>query len=105
MPTLGKKLASFDVVDFLKRKLSSLSGYPYFFIDLIRLCVANNGEFYKQINGIDKESSLSPVLKNLYVLFDSELLPSVLPSDTPWFRCRCYLLYVANEPFRFRFFF
>jgi len=103
-----KKLVSFDVdslftnvplddvLDFLERKLSSFhQRIPIpvnYFIDLIRLCVTNNvftfdGDFYKQIHGIAMGSSLSPVLANLYMeMFESELLPSILPPDTIWFR-------------------
>jgi len=108
LPTHDKKLVSFDVdslftnvplddvLDFLERKLSSFhQRIPIpvnYFIDLIRLCVTNNvftfdGDFYKQIHGIAMGSSLSPVLANLYMeMFESELLPSILPPDTIWFR-------------------
>lgn len=59
----------------------------------------------KRIHDIAMGSSLGPVLVNLCMgMFESELPPSILLSDTIWFRYvdDIFSFYVANEPSGFR---
>lgn len=78
-----------------KNKLSSSRqdpNRPIALLNVIRLCVTNNvfildGDFYKQVNGDAIESSPSPIIANYKVgIFESEILPSILPPDAMWFR-------------------